>query len=125
MDPMQDMRTSRRRFLASAATVTGVTLPFGSISWIGTKKESSMSELQILMTGLVFAESPRWHDDRLWFADWGAQEVIAVDLAGPERGHRRVPSFPFFYRLAARWTPADRLGKRRAGSCAGSPTDRW
>ena len=27
-------------------------------------------------------ESPRWHDDRLWFAHWGAQEIIAVDLEG-------------------------------------------
>jgi len=28
------------------------------------------------------AESPRWHDGRLWFSDWGAQEIIAVDLNG-------------------------------------------
>jgi sugar lactone lactonase YvrE len=27
-------------------------------------------------------ESPRWHEDRLWFSDWGAQEIIAVDLKG-------------------------------------------
>jgi sugar lactone lactonase YvrE len=27
-------------------------------------------------------ESPRWHDDRLWLSDWGAQEIIAVDLDG-------------------------------------------
>jgi sugar lactone lactonase YvrE len=27
-------------------------------------------------------ESPRWHEDRLWFSDWGAQEIIAVDLNG-------------------------------------------
>ena len=25
-------------------------------------------------------ESPCWHDERLWFSDWGAQEIIAVDL---------------------------------------------
>src|SRR5437588_12377278 len=47
------------------------------------------------MTGLVFGESPRWHDDRLWFCDWGAQEVIAVDLAGKSEVMVRVPSFPF------------------------------
>jgi len=34
------------------------------------------------MTGLLFVESPRWHGGRLWFSDWGAQEIIAVDLAG-------------------------------------------
>jgi hypothetical protein len=22
----------------------------------------------------------RWHDDRLWVSDWGAREIIAVDL---------------------------------------------
>jgi sugar lactone lactonase YvrE len=27
-------------------------------------------------------ESPRWHEDRLWFPDWGAQEIIAVDVNG-------------------------------------------
>jgi sugar lactone lactonase YvrE len=32
-----------------------------------------------LLTGLGFGESPRWHDGRLWFANWGAQQIIAVD----------------------------------------------
>ena len=41
-----------------------------------------MSELQTLMTGIAFGESPRWHEDRLWFADWVAQEIVAVDLKG-------------------------------------------
>jgi sugar lactone lactonase YvrE len=27
-------------------------------------------------------ESPRWHQGRLWFSDWGAQEIIALDLDG-------------------------------------------
>jgi hypothetical protein len=34
------------------------------------------------MTGIVFGESPRWHDDRLWFSYWGVQEVVAVDFEG-------------------------------------------
>ena len=54
-----------------------------------------MPELQPLMTGLVFPESPRWHDDRLWLADWGAQELIAVDLQGQSEVITQVPSFPF------------------------------
>lgn len=41
-----------------------------------------MPEPRVLMSGLAFGESPRWHDDRLWVSDWGAQEVIAVDLQG-------------------------------------------
>jgi sugar lactone lactonase YvrE len=46
------------------------------------------------MGGLAFPESPRWHDDRLWFSDWGAHEVIAVDLEGTSEVVVRVPSFP-------------------------------
>ncbi len=57
-------------------------------------KESFVPELQILMSGLAFPESPRWHDDRLWFSDWGAHEVIAVDLEGKSEVIVRVPSFP-------------------------------
>ena len=36
--------------------------------------ESVVPELQTLMTGLAFPESPRWYEDRLWFSDWGAHE---------------------------------------------------
>jgi hypothetical protein len=56
--------------------------------------KSSVPELQILMSGLAFGESPRWHEDRLWFSDWGAHEVIAVDLEGRSEVIVRVPSFP-------------------------------
>jgi sugar lactone lactonase YvrE len=35
-----------------------------------------------LLTGLVIGESPRWHDNRLWFANWGTEEIVAVDLDG-------------------------------------------
>jgi sugar lactone lactonase YvrE len=41
-----------------------------------------MSELQTLMNDLVIGETPRWHEGRLWFSHWGAQEVVAVDLDG-------------------------------------------
>ena len=41
-----------------------------------------MADPQVLKTGLAFGESPRWHQDRLWLADWGTQEIIAVDLDG-------------------------------------------
>ena len=54
-----------------------------------------MPEPQTLMTGLAFGESPRWHDGRLWFSDWGAQEVIAVDLEGKSEVITRIRSFPF------------------------------
>ncbi len=54
-----------------------------------------MPEPRILMTGIALGESPRWHDGRLWFSDWGAQEVIAVDSAGQSEVVARVPTFPF------------------------------
>ncbi len=41
-----------------------------------------MSEPRVLLDGLAYVESPRWHDGRLWFAHWGTDEVIAVDLDG-------------------------------------------
>ena len=49
---------------------------------------------QVLMTGLTFPESPRWHDGRLWVSDWGANEVVAIDLDGQTEVIARVPSFP-------------------------------
>ena len=64
-----------------------------------------MPEPQMLMTGIAFGESPRWHDGRLWFADWGAQELIAVDLEGRSEVVVRVPSFPF----CVDWLPDGRL----------------
>ena len=39
-------------------------------------------EATTLLTGLVIGESPRWHDGRLWFANWGAEEIVTVDLEG-------------------------------------------
>jgi sugar lactone lactonase YvrE len=52
-----------------------------------------MPEPQTLMTGIAFGESPRWHDGRLWFSDWVAQEIIAVDPEGNSEVVVRVP-FP-------------------------------
>src|SRR5215218_959788 len=36
-------------------------------------------EPRMLLSGLVVGESPRWHEGRLWFCNWGAQEIVAVD----------------------------------------------
>jgi len=47
-----------------------------------SSKQTLAPELRTLTTGLAMGESPRWHEDRLWFSDWGAQEIIAVDLHG-------------------------------------------
>jgi sugar lactone lactonase YvrE len=63
-------------------------------------------EVQTLLTGLGFGESPRWRQDRLWFSNWGLQEVIAVDLAGKSEVIVRVPTtIPF----SIDWLPDGRL----------------
>ncbi|HEX8051367.1 MAG TPA: SMP-30/gluconolactonase/LRE family protein [Thermoleophilaceae bacterium] len=38
--------------------------------------------MQVIKTGIVLGESPRWRDGRLWFADWVAREIAAVDPEG-------------------------------------------
>jgi sugar lactone lactonase YvrE len=37
---------------------------------------------EVLVDNLVFPESPRWRDDRLWFVDMFGQRVMTVDLEG-------------------------------------------
>ena len=70
-------------------------------------KQSTVPEVKNLLTGLAFGESPRWHGDRLWFADWGAQEIVAVDLDGNSEVMVRVrfPAFP----MSIDWLPDGRL----------------
>ncbi|WP_158813953.1 SMP-30/gluconolactonase/LRE family protein [Methylocapsa sp. S129] len=68
--------------------------------------KSYAPEAQSLMTGLAFGESPRWHEGRLWFANWGAQEIIAVDPEGKSEVVLRVPTIlPF----CIDWLPDGRL----------------
>jgi sugar lactone lactonase YvrE len=38
--------------------------------------------MEVLLSGLAYVESPRWHEGRLWFAHWGTGEIVAVDLDG-------------------------------------------
>jgi sugar lactone lactonase YvrE len=64
-----------------------------------------MPELEVLIEGLVFPEQPRWHQDRLWFSDWGPPEVIAVDTEGNNEVMLEAPSFP----CCVDWLPDGRL----------------
>jgi sugar lactone lactonase YvrE len=54
-----------------------------------------MSEFTSLLNDLVLVESPRWHEDRLVFSDWGAGEVIALDLDGKHEVIAHVDAIPF------------------------------
>ena len=37
---------------------------------------------RVVLDGLAFVESARWHQGRLWFAHWSVGEIIATDLDG-------------------------------------------
>ncbi len=71
-----------------------------------SSKPSPKPEVQAMLTGLAMGESPRWHENRLWFSDWGAQEIVAVDLDGKSEVIVRVPfGLPF----CIDWLPDGRL----------------
>ena len=61
--------------------------------------------MRTLLTGRGLVESPRWHGDRLYFSDWSAGEVLAVDLAGHSEVIARVKSLP----LCTAWLPDGHL----------------
>lgn len=52
--------------------------------------QSSSSEINTLMTGLEFVESPRWRQGHLWFSDWGTQEIIALDASAKWKSEVKV-----------------------------------
>ncbi|GAA4236451.1 SMP-30/gluconolactonase/LRE family protein [Actinomadura meridiana] len=53
-----------------------------------------MGEVRTLLDGRGLVESPRWHDGRLYFSDWSAGEVVAIDLDGRTEVVARVRSLP-------------------------------
>ncbi|WP_216895326.1 SMP-30/gluconolactonase/LRE family protein [Nocardia alni] len=66
-----------------------------------------MNELNTLISDLVVPESPRWHDDRLWFANWGvAQEIVAAEPDGNVEVIARGPKSAGF---SLDWLPDGRL----------------
>jgi sugar lactone lactonase YvrE len=59
---------------------------------------------RVLLEGLAIPESPRWHDGRLWFSNWGTRQIVAVDLDGSSEVVGEAPT-------------------GSAGGRTGSPTD--
>lgn len=53
-----------------------------------------MRSPDVLLEGVVFGESPRWHDGRLWFSDWGAHQIIVLHPDGESEVIAAIPSFP-------------------------------
>jgi len=50
--------------------------------------------MDVIMEGIVFGESPRWRDGRLWFSDWGAGRVLSITADGSPAVEAEVASFP-------------------------------
>jgi sugar lactone lactonase YvrE len=71
--------------------------------------------MDVLMSGLGLVESPRWHDGRLWFADWIAGKIIAVH---PEHGTSEVVvehrSLPLCFDFLSDGTPVVVSGPSKA-----------
>jgi sugar lactone lactonase YvrE len=61
--------------------------------------------MRTIKTGLVLGESPRWHDGRLWVSDWGAGEILAMDVDGRGEVVARIDGMPFCFD----WLPDGRL----------------
>jgi sugar lactone lactonase YvrE len=68
-------------------------------------KSTTMHAIKVIKTGLGIGESPRWHDGRLWFSNWVAQEVIALSPDGKSEVITKMSSFPF----SIDWLPDGRL----------------
>lgn len=65
-----------------------------------------MAEPRVVLTDIALGESARWHDGRLWFADWMTGEIIAVDPAtSATEVMARVDGMPF----CVDWLPDGRL----------------
>lgn len=56
-----------------------------------------MTELATLVAGRGLVESPRWHGGKLWFADWSAGEVLALDENGATQVMARAPAPPLSF----------------------------
>ena len=65
-------------------------------------QDSSVLQAKRLLTGLVIGESPRWQDVRLWFANCGTEQIIALELAGNAEVAAKGPPALGWSRLAAR-----------------------
>jgi sugar lactone lactonase YvrE len=68
---------------------------------------SSRREPQVLLSGLAYVESPRWHDGRLWFAHWGTGEVVAVGMDGNANVAAQTPSSGLGWSIG--WLPDGRM----------------
>ena len=66
----------------------------------------STREISVLVSGMSYTECPRWHDDRLWFADFYTHTIYSVAEDGSDlRTEIEVPHQP----SGLGWLPDGRL----------------
>jgi sugar lactone lactonase YvrE len=63
---------------------------------------------KILASDLAFGEWPRWHCGRLWLADWGLREIIAIHGDGNRQVAVQLPPASF-QAICFDWLPDGRL----------------
>src|SRR5689334_934676 len=68
---------------------------------------SSNSSPTVLLSGLAMPEMARWHEERLWFAHWGAGEIVAVDMNG--KSEVITNQVPAGFGWSIDWLPDGRL----------------
>lgn len=66
-----------------------------------------MDDAHLVIDGLGFPESTRWHDGRVWLCNWGSGEVMAVTAGGAREVIARIApqTIPF----SIDWLPDGRL----------------
>jgi len=64
------------------------------------------NQTRVVIEGLAFGESPRWHEGRLWLCNWGTGEIVSVDDDGKSEVMLTVPAIlPY----SIDWLPDGRL----------------
>jgi sugar lactone lactonase YvrE len=61
--------------------------------------------MRTLTTGLALGESPRWHEEKLWFVDMGTNEVATVDLDGDRELVATIPGMA----MGIGWLPGGQM----------------
>ena len=56
-----------------------------------------MTDPTLILDGRGLVESPRWHDGRLWFADWTAGEILRLAEGGAAEVMARAPAPPLSF----------------------------
>jgi hypothetical protein len=62
--------------------------------------------VELFLDGLGFAESPRWHEGRLWFSDFISRRLSSADPLGNVRVEVALDDRP----SGLGWLPDGRLG---------------